>query len=286
MFGYVAVDKPNILIKDWETYRSYYCGLCKAIGKNTGQLMRFTLNYDIVLLALLAFNYEKEQPHFIKGRCLVHPVGKKLNIVKENKILYKIADINTLLGYYKIYDDVVDENKHKSIKIMLTPYYKKAKKRLPILAKRIEECYNKLRQYEKMEADEKVLSDCFGEMMMAIGDNLTDKCDILLRELCFYLGKWVYIIDAVDDLKKDFEKKTYNPFLKGITEFSDDIYEKIEPRAKFQLNDCIDKIIAIYEKMDITVSEGALSNILYRGLQQRTDLIFSKRGVECRKIRL
>ena len=68
MFGYVIIDKPNILIKDYQTYRSYYCGLCKSIGKTNGNLMRFTLNYDIVMLALLAFNYEECETVFKKGK--------------------------------------------------------------------------------------------------------------------------------------------------------------------------------------------------------------------------
>ncbi|MFA6866218.1 MAG: DUF5685 family protein [Clostridia bacterium] len=285
MFGYVVIDKPNILVKDWETYRGYYCGLCKAIGKQTGNMMRFSLNYDIVLLALLGFNYEKVVPEFSKGSCIVHPIRKKLNIVKPNEIMFRISDINTLLGYYKICDDVIDENKHKSIKMMLRPYYKKAKARLPELAKKIDECYTKLRASEVNEADEKILSDIFGQMMIAVAEGLTKNCDEMLRELCFYLGKWVYLIDAVDDLKKDFEEKNYNPFLRGFSKLGDDEFNIIEPKARFLLNDCIDKILATYERINILISEGALSNILYRGLQQRTDLVFSKRGEECRKIR-
>jgi hypothetical protein len=286
MFGYVVIDKPNILIKDYQTYRSYYCGLCKAIGKRTGHAMRFTLNYDIVVLALLAHNYEDKTPELVKGRCFVHPLGKALNFVKYNEILAKIADINTILGYYKIYDDVVDENKHRLIKTALTPYFKKAKKRLPKFNKKVDEIYKKLRDFEKQNADENILSDCFGNLMIQVAECLTDKCDNNLRELCFYLGKWVYVIDAYDDLKKDYEKGSFNPFLRNVKEWNDNIYEQVETKFRWITNECIDKIISVYELMQIDVSEGALSNIIYKGLPTRTEFVINKRGGKCQKIRL
>lgn len=286
MFGYVVIDKPNILIKDYQTYRSYYCGLCKAIGKQSGQALRLTLNYDIVLLALLAHNYEQVTPEFIKGRCFVHPLGKGIFYVKNKGILAKIADINTILGYYKIYDDVVDEGKHKLIKAALTPYFKKAKKRNEELTAKVESSYEKLRSLEKQKADENLLSDCFGNMMIAVAESLTAKGDKNLRELCFYLGKWVYIIDALDDLKKDYEQGNYNPFLRNVTAWSDNIYDGIETKIRWITNECIDKIINAYELMKIDISEGALSNIIYKGLASRTEFVINKRGEKCQKIRL
>ena len=33
MFGYVLVNKPELKIKDFEKYRSYYCGLCHSLGE-------------------------------------------------------------------------------------------------------------------------------------------------------------------------------------------------------------------------------------------------------------
>ena len=110
MFGNVLIDKPNILIKDYETYRAYYCGLCKSIGKEYGTVLRLTLNYDIVLLALLGHNYEQVEPIYLSEHCITHPV-RKVPTVKNNEVLTRVADINIILGYYKASDDVIDENK-------------------------------------------------------------------------------------------------------------------------------------------------------------------------------
>ena len=134
MFGYVVIDKPNILIKDYQTYRSHYCGVCKAIGKESGQIMRLTLNYDVVLLSLLGHNYDDLDPEFATGRCIAHPVGRKIEYIKDNPILRRIADINTILGYYKVYDDVVDEGKHRAPPS--NRITKKRKKRSPRLMPR------------------------------------------------------------------------------------------------------------------------------------------------------
>ena len=284
MFGYVVIDKPNILIKDYQTYRSYYCGLCKAIGKRSGQLMRFTLNYDIVLLALLAYNYEDKDPVFKKGHCPTHPV-RKVDYVERTEILDRIADVNTILGYYKVEDDVIDEGRHRGIKSALKGYYKKAAKRLPTFSQAVEKGYAEIREREKRGESLDALGEAFGQMLMHAGDAVTEKCDAHLRKLLFYIGKWIYGIDAVDDLKKDAEKQNFNPFLRNVL-FSDDTFKEIEEEARRYLYDCIDRIKTSYNAMKITVSEGALSNVIYLGLEARTEFILKQRGEPCRKIRL
>ena len=54
MFGYVNVYKDELKIKDYDTYRAYYCGLCKMLGKRHNALARLSLNYDLTFLAVLS----------------------------------------------------------------------------------------------------------------------------------------------------------------------------------------------------------------------------------------
>lgn len=285
MFGYVVIDKPNILIKDYQTYRAYYCGLCKAIGKQNGQGMRLTLNYDIVFLALLAYNYENKDPVFKKGRCPVHPV-RKIEYVDDREIFGKIADVNAILGYYKTLDDVVDEGKHRVISSIVKGYYKKAEKRLPTFAESVKKGYEEIREKEKKRESADRIAETFGSMLMKAADAVTDKSDALLRKLLFYIGKWIYTIDAVDDLKKDAENHNFNPFLRENQSYDDTLYDKIDGEARAILFDCIDNIRSAYDEMKIVVSEGALSNVVYLGLKTRTEQILQSRGEKCRKIRL
>ena len=285
MFGYVIIDKPNILIKDYQTYRAYYCGLCKSIGKQSGSLMRLTLNYDIVFLALLAHNIEDKDPEFKKGHCYIHPI-RKIEYIEPNDITLKIADINTILGYYKVLDDVIDNGKHRGIKSAIKPYYKKAKKRMPEFDSSCDRCYTKLRELEKEKADIETLSDCFGEMLMSAADAVTNKADVALRKLLFYIGKWIYVIDAYDDIKKDFKNKDFNPFLYSCSEVNDAFFEKTELKARELIYDFIDKIQKVYETIKIEISEGPLSNVIYRGLKYRTEDVLKRRGEKWEKIRI
>ena len=285
MFGYVVIDKPNILIKDYQTYRAYYCGLCKAIGKQAGQGMRLTLNYDIVLLALLAYNYEDKDPVFKKGHCPVHPI-RKIEYVADTEIFGKIADVNTVLGYYKTLDDVIDEGKHRVISSLVKGYYKKAEKRIPDFAEDVKKGYEEIREKEKKRESADRIAESFGTMLMKAADAVTEKSDATLRKLLFYIGKWIYVIDAVDDLKTDAEKQNFNPFLRENQSYDDTLYETIDGEARAILYDCIDNVRSAYETMRVNVSEGALSNVIYLGLKTRTEQILRAKGEKCRKIRL
>ena len=53
MFGYVIVNKPELKIKDFDTYQSFYCGLCKALHEDFGRRGQLTLNFDLTFLAIL-----------------------------------------------------------------------------------------------------------------------------------------------------------------------------------------------------------------------------------------
>lgn len=287
MFGYVVIDKPNILIKDYNIYRSYYCGLCKSIGKHYGQLMRFTVNYDIVLLSLLVHNYQQVEPTFTQGKCILHPIGKRVPIAKSAKIFKKIVEANVILGYYKVLDDVIDEGKHKIIKFFIKRKFKQAQKNHQEFCRVVDNQYNKLRELEKNNCrDFELLADCFGEMMISLIDTVSEKVDDTLRSLCYNLGKWIYYIDAYDDIREDFEDNKFNPFIIDAEVIDDNFYNKLDKRARYLLYSTIDKIINDYDKMNITISEGALSNIIYLGLKSRTEMVLERRGIKCKKTRL
>ena len=150
-----------------------------------------------------------------------------------------------------------------------------------------------MRVQENKEEPLKKTADTFGYMLSAAGDALTEKCDPVLREFLFHIGRWIYCIDAFDDIKKDFEhnakskKKNYNPFLKDTKALSDTIYAESEKTARVFLYDCVARATECYDKMKIEISEGPLSNVVYRGLKARTEFVLTKRGEKWqKKIRL
>ena len=61
---------------EYETYRAVYCGLCKELGRQFGQLARLTLSYDFAFLALLELAMREEKPCFAQERCIASPFRK------------------------------------------------------------------------------------------------------------------------------------------------------------------------------------------------------------------
>ena len=53
MYGYVRTHAPELKVRQQEYYRAVYCGLCRTMGKCTGQCSRMTLSYDFTFFALV-----------------------------------------------------------------------------------------------------------------------------------------------------------------------------------------------------------------------------------------
>jgi len=53
MFGYVTVNKPEIKFKDFDMYRSFYCGLCRELRERYGIPGQISLTYDMTFVVLL-----------------------------------------------------------------------------------------------------------------------------------------------------------------------------------------------------------------------------------------
>ena len=110
MFGYVKTDNPNMFVKDTVLYRSMYCGLCKGIGRTCGQRARFALNYDLTFLSVLMHNILDIDVDIKKQHCIIHWFGKK-PVAVPDELTDRIGALNIILAYYKLNDDVIDNNK-------------------------------------------------------------------------------------------------------------------------------------------------------------------------------
>ncbi|MBQ7901463.1 MAG: hypothetical protein IJ365_05825, partial [Clostridia bacterium] len=125
MFGYINIYKDELKVKEYNDFRSYYCGLCKALGKRYNQLVRLGLNYDLTFLAILLDSMYDEQAKCDKLGCIKNLAKKKTVI--DNKAVDFAADMSIILTYYKLADDVRDD---KSIKAFFAavPYWFAVKK--------------------------------------------------------------------------------------------------------------------------------------------------------------
>lgn len=109
MFGYIRPFQPELRIKEYEAYKSVYCGLCKELGRQYGIFARFTLSYDFTFLAILSMAVQKDPPEFGKIRCLINPL-KKCSACHKDGITDRIAAQAMITLYYKCQDQLSDEN--------------------------------------------------------------------------------------------------------------------------------------------------------------------------------
>lgn len=290
MFGYVIPDKPNMFMKDYTLYRAFYCGICKSLSKHASQLMRFTTNYDITFINILYHAVCDVDVEISNEACILNPF-KKRSIVKDDIYTQKILHFNTLLAHYKCLDDILDENSlSKKIidKTILNKYVKKAKKEMPKVDEIISKGYQELNALEKANCDslDKVCHPFANLMKQAIKEIFLDKYNDAIGEIIYALGKYVYLMDAIDDIDDDFKNNKFNVFLSNYkyTDKETFLLEKKE-LLEFNLMNCYNTIIKEFDAIKINKYEGVLTNILWYGILGNIKTILG-RTQKCKKIRI
>lgn len=272
MFGYVVMNKPEIRFKDFDLYRSFYCGLCRELRENYGISGQITLTYDMTfVVVLLSALYE---PPTQKGttRCVIHPVCKQP--VRKNAATEYGADMNVLLTYYKCMDDWEDEKKFAALGYgkILQRKNNRLSRRYPEKAEKIRKLLEELSQMEKAgETDIDKMSGCFGRIMEEIFAWKTDVWEGSLRRMGFYLGKFIYILDAYDDVEKDVKNGNYNPFAEKY------IMKGFDEQVRQLLIMMMAQTCREFEKLPIIKYTDILRNILYSGVWCRFEAIARKR---------
>ena len=214
MFGYVTIRKDDLKVKDYNKYQAYYCGLCQDIKEAYGKKGQAMLTFDMTFLSILLTGlYEcetKEEEHY----CFLHP-GKKHKCLR-NKYTKYCADMNVLLAYYNLLDDWEDEKNYaaftaaKALKKSVT----RIEASYPRQTKAVQDYLEKLHACEKENNPDLDLAAGYtGEVMAEIYIPEEDIWSDDLRQVGFYIGKFIYLMDALDDVEKDKKSGNYNPFL-------------------------------------------------------------------------
>lgn len=286
MFGYVRVYKPDLKMAEYEHYQGIYCSLCKQLGKSYGLLSRMTLSYDFTFLALFRMALDDKCAGFKKGRCVFNPLKKKTCCCDNDHIQFA-ADSASILIYFKIKDNISDKGFFSSIPArLLLPFAshsrKKAAKKQPELDELITQC---MKKQSDLEIDKTASVDAAAEPTALIlsamaQDSSHDETERrILERFGYCLGRWVYLIDAADDLLDDWSEGSYNPFIysQGIKEDErpgEDVLQSILPT----LNACLAECIAAYNLLEIRRFDGILRNILEQGMPSVQQQVLAKKG--------
>ncbi|MEG0291899.1 MAG: DUF5685 family protein [Anaerovoracaceae bacterium] len=281
MLGYVVCYKPEMKVKDFELYGGYYCGVCKGIGERYSQLPRMVLSYDAAFLALLIDCINGEREEITREHCIIHHIKKK-TIARNSSIDYA-GDVMLLLAWYKLIDDANDEGKlyAKALIKTMKGTYNKVRANQPVLDQKISERLKDLtaKEQEKCsnldEAAEtfaKVMEDIFIEGTLDAGMN-----QMVLARLGYHLGKWIYLIDAYDDIEENIETGAYNPLIyrheyqqgENVIDFKNRIKESVE----INLITYLSEMAKALDLLDIKKNKDIIENIIYVGLLKKTEEI-------------
>lgn len=275
MFGYVKIYKPELKIKDYEAYQGVYCSLCKQIGKEYGQLARLTLNYDFTLLALSRLAFADECCGFKDSRCSFNPTKKcKQCINGENELSFAAAAA-MIMVYFKLCDDISDSSFFKGlIKRIIRPFFSlkrnKAKKRYPELDEIIS---NAMLEQSKVENKKNAGIDASAHpSAFAMGKLLCygfeGETAQKLDRFGYLAGRWVYLADALDDMKDDMKTGSFNVFNK-----KDKSEKENREYAMGVLNLTVAQLTREYESLNPQRFGAILENIVFDGLYNTVEQI-------------
>ena len=272
MFGYIVVNKAEMKYKDFDKYHAYYCGLCQSLKDRYGAWGQLSLSYDMTFLhVLLTSLYEPEEKRE-QVRCIAHPLEK--HPVLRSEITDYVADMNVLLTMFKCEDDWADEKK-----ITRYVYGKLLRKRScgkkKLFCEKAKNIHALLRRISEKEVencqDIDEMSGLFGQVMAEITTYRKDEWEETLRQVGFYLGKFVYLLDAYEDLDEDRKKGLYNPFMRRAEDpsFEEDIHRI--------LTVTMERCCKEFEQLPILENVDILRNILYSGVWSRYEMTCAKR---------
>ena len=272
MFGYVRTDEPYLYIKDDKLYRAMYCGLCKGIGASCGQIARFALSYDVTFLSVILHNIAGVDVTIKKGRCLPYCLKSK-QMAEVDEITKALGAVNTMLAYYKCTDDIADEGKGKGKRWLFSSGFKKAKKGYPEIEKIIRERLAEQEVVEKSKTDSlDRAAEATARMLAEICDDiLADKKTAYTHNLFYTLGKWIYLIDALDDYDKDVKKGAYNPFHLAYGEdCKQAMVAKRREDVDYIFNSLFSDVRENLAKIQFHFNRDLVDNVLLRGLPMQT----------------
>ena len=272
MFGYIIVNKGDMKFKEFDVYHSYYCGLCQSLKDRYGMRGQISLTYDMTFLALLLTSLYEPETKVDTANCIAHPFEK--HTVRQNEFSDYAADMNILFTYYKCMDDWQDDKKLN--KLAYSKALKKSYRKLCTIygekAKNIDTLMQKLCQGEqKASTDVDYMAGLFGAIMGNLMTPKNDEWAENLYNLGSYLGKFIYLLDAYEDIEDDIRKKRYNPL---IQKYNDpDFDEEIKMILTMMMSGCCRE----FEKLPIIENIEILRNILYSGVWYRYEAVRQKR---------
>lgn len=225
VLGYIVCDEGELKVKHHKLYQAVYCGLCASARKNRAYALLPFYSYDFVFLALLRMLLLGETMEAEKDFCFLHPFRKGKKRIKNNKTFDYCVFASLVLTSGKIRDDLADGDasfKRKILGRCFLPILLSAQNRfikadssLSALATEVEKSLEKGRELEKSGADLDRMCSSFSETLSAIFSFGTEGVEKrILTGFGDKMGRFLYTLDALDDLEEDKKSGAFNPLLR------------------------------------------------------------------------
>ena len=276
MYGYIRPERGELKIREYDTFRGVYCGLCHTLRKRYGPFFRFAVNYDLTFLAMLLAEPGKTET--CQKRCPYHPF-RRTSCPAELPALGTAADLTVVLAYWKLRDGAADKSFFPSLGCRIlawlaSPAYKKAAALRPGFARTAEEELCELNKLERERCSSvDAPADRFARILREAASE-TRARERILRELLYHLGRIVYILDAADDLADDVKAGSYNPLRFRFTAEDGKLSEEDEKELRLSLQHSHNAVSAAFALLDTTPYTDILENIIYLGLPSVTQAVF------------
>ncbi len=278
MYGYVKPLWDELLLKEISLYRAFFCGLCRAMRKETGQLSALALRHEFVFLALCRTLAEGRSVSARYRRCIKHPRVPHLEVDENEGLLYTAAAA-ALVAYIKKEDDLADCGWLGRMGAALSlPIANLARRRadLPLLESALDACVYELCSCEiDREASVDLPADISGRMLALVFSSSFSKDGGVLYKIGYHLGRLLFILDALDDLREDGRREGYNPYLILYGEDRDALLEDASVSIRLELSE----LAAAVERLPFEnepALEGLIKNIVYLGLPQSAEEVLTK----------
>lgn len=267
-------------VKELTAYKAVYCGLCGQLGRSFGFFARMTLSYDFAFYSMLWWAVHEQCPTIEKRRCPFNPL-KKRPVCTEGEALAVGADAAAILLYHKLLDNIRDGGVlQKAGYSLLRPFVAGARNKAA--ARRPEHDAVIVQAMQQQTAIERAQTRSIDAACEPTANMLAGLFRLLsedamkarvLERLGYFLGRYIYLCDALDDLESDSRTGNYNPLLFCC---GSDTAQAVE-RAKTSLNLTTaeaEKTLALLPMHDFA---PIIENIVTMGLQSTVHEILARK---------
>ena len=264
MFGYIVPPMEGLTEEQRKRYQAYYCGLCRTLEDRYGNIGRLTLSNDMTFLFLLLTSLYEPEGQAGTKRCVVHPIHPRAYV--QNELAEYCADMNIALAYHKGLDDWQDDRSllGQAQAKLLKKAYKRVEAQYPEKCEAIEACLSAIGTLEKEDSDlPDAAANLTARMLGMIFRCKEDQWADTMQEMGEALGRFIYLMDAYDDLEADVKHRRYNP-LKGYAQ-----QEDYEAFCKDSLALLIGEATEAFEMLPLVEDIEILRSILYAGVWTR-----------------